>query len=63
MLCHTDADYTMHFWAVSHCPTHVCRYSRRAVPPAIAIPNGELGSWNGGLLMGAGPPFVLDDTA
>jgi hypothetical protein len=28
-------------------------------PPTVALPNGELGSWNGGLLMGTAPPIVV----
>jgi hypothetical protein len=31
-------------------------------PPNVAIPNGELGSWNGGLLMGTAPPIVVGET-
>ena len=40
---------------------HSLQVQQEGSAPVIAIPNGDLGSWNGGLLMGAGPPIVVGD--
>ena len=35
------------------------RADRDSLPRVAALPNGKLGAWNGGLLMGVAPPIVV----